>query len=133
MQEAVEACEGEGRSEGVRDRAAGMMVFGVDLIARHYCGILLDAGRIGSQHIRATAQQSTAQHSKAESQQISAGRKEASESCPRVPSGWKLFSPACAMATHNCYRTPRMAAEVRICMYGHVAGTVASMVYPCAM
>lgn len=79
----------EGRSEGVRDRAAGL-VFGVDLIARHYCGILLytyAAGHLGSQRIRATAQHSSAQQSKAKAGSRSR-QGEASER--RVPSGWKL-------------------------------------------
>lgn len=69
-------------SEGIERR---LVVFGVDLIARHYCGILLYtyAGR--------PAHQSTAQHSLAQDntgqKQISAGEQLSS---PRVPSGWKL-------------------------------------------
>lgn len=53
--------EGEGQSERVRDRAA-RLVFGVDLIARHYCGILLDAGHLGQP---AHQSNSSAQHSSA--------------------------------------------------------------------
>lgn len=101
----------EGHSEGVRDRAA-RLVFGVDLIARHYCGILLDAGHLG-QPAHQKQQLSTAQRSAAKAECRSRQREASAQS----PIWLEAFSPTFAVATHNCYRTPRMAAEVRRCMY----------------
>lgn len=59
-----------------------------------------------------SAQHSTARQSKSR-QQISTRRSTRAQS----PIWLEAFSPACAVATHDCYRTPRMAAEVRRCMY----------------
>lgn len=98
----VMGCEGtrcaRWQKEGVRDRAAGWL-FGVDLIARHYCGIL-------SQHIRAAA---TAKQTAGPGFPL----------LPRVPSGWKLSCqlapwPLTAAAEHPAWQQQQQQQDKHV-------------------